>query len=167
MIRRGTLADIKKCKSIAQACGNELRSLGIDQWTEEYPSEEILIQDIEKNELFVLEIDQEVIGMIVLNEVQDPEYAFIEWTPPKDSKNLVVHRLAVNPTFQGKGYAQQLMTFAEDFAKSNDYFSIRLDTFSQNKRNQKFYEQRGYKRKGETYLSYRSDFPYVCFEYLF
>ena len=56
------------------------------------------------------------------------------------------------------------MNFAETYAKENNYNSVRLDTFSQNKRNQKFYEQRGYKRLGDIYFPKQSEHPFYCYE---
>ena len=81
-------------------------------------------------------------------------------------KNLVVHRLAVLPNHQGKGLARKLMDFAENFAKEKNYDAIRLDTFSQNPRNQKFYSNRGYTNLGPVYLKYKKDHPYFCYELL-
>ena len=56
------------------------------------------------------------------------------------------------------------MDFAENFAKEHNALSVRLDTFSQNKRNQKFYETRGYKRLGDIYFPKQSNHPFHCFE---
>ena len=36
------------------------------------------------------------------------------------------------------------MDFAEEYAREKKFISVRLDTFSMNKRNLKFYESRGY-----------------------
>lgn len=93
----------------------------------------------------------------------DKEYVPVNWLT-KNENNIYIHRLAVHPKSQGKGYAQQLMGFAEDYAIENSYSSIRLDTFSQNKRNQKFYELRGYKRLGDIYFLKQSKYPFHCYE---
>ena len=93
----------------------------------------------------------------------DEEYIPVKWLTP-NKNNIYIHRLAIHPNLQGKGYAQQLMDFAEQFAIENNYSSIRLDTFSQNKRNQKFYELRGYKRLGDIYFPKQSEFPFHCYE---
>ena len=93
----------------------------------------------------------------------DKEYIPITWLT-ENKNNLYIHRLAVHPMHQGEGNAQQLMSFAEKFAIDNSYTSIRLDTFSQNARNQKFYELRGYKRLGTIYFPKQSDHPFYCYE---
>jgi ribosomal protein S18 acetylase RimI-like enzyme len=56
------------------------------------------------------------------------------------------------------------MSFAEEFAQKNNYASVRLDTFSVNKRNQRFYELRGYKKLGDIYFPKQSEFPFHCYE---
>ena len=56
------------------------------------------------------------------------------------------------------------MDFAEDYAIRKGYDSIRLDTFSKNPRNQKFYEIRGYHRLGNVYFSDQSADPFYCYE---
>jgi len=80
------------------------------------------------------------------------------------SNNLYIHRLAIDPIMQSKGYAQQLMSFAENYGRKNNYESIRLDTFSKNTRNQRFYEQRGYIRLENVYFLNQSQDPFYCYE---
>jgi ribosomal protein S18 acetylase RimI-like enzyme len=75
--------------------------------------------------------------------------------------------LAIKPSEQGKGYAQQLMDFAENHAKDQGFESVRLDTFSQNKRNQLFYEKRGYRRLEDIFYPKQSEHPFHCYELVF
>lgn len=165
-IRLGEIHEVEQLTELAQSCGAHLRSLGIEQWTADYPNKEILSEDISREELYVLEDNNSIQAMIVLNENADPEYDAVNWLTNETSKNLYVHRLATSPESQGKGFARKLMDFAENFARENNYDSIRLDTFSQNQRNQKFYENRSYTNLGELWLSYRNDFPYIAYELL-
>ena len=165
MIRKATIASLSAVKKLTEACAKALIKLEIFQWNEHYPSMEKLRLDIEKEELFVLEKKSDIIGIIVITEAKDEEYLPIEWLSKTES-NIYIHRLAVHPEFWGKGYAQQLMDFAEEFARKNQYESIRLDTFSKNERNQKFYEARGYKRLGNIYFPKQSDAPFYCYELL-
>jgi ribosomal protein S18 acetylase RimI-like enzyme len=62
------------------------------------------------------------------------------------------------------GYAQEMMSFAESFARKNNYDSIRLDTFSKNVRNQYFYQQREYKKLGNIFFPNQSEYPFYCYE---
>jgi ribosomal protein S18 acetylase RimI-like enzyme len=136
---------------------------GIFQWTLDYPSEAHFRQDIERNELFCLWNPRGIVGCIVISNQMDEEYKAVTWLTP-NINNYYIHRLAVHPKFQRRGYAQQLMAFAENRARQQKMASIRLDTFSLNKRNQNFYMQRGYKRLGTVYFLSQSKHPFYCYE---
>ena len=163
MIRKGKIEDIKSIMNLTKACAKAMIAKGIYQWNAHYPNSSAFKKDVERNELYVLETVSDISGTIVISTVMDEEYKPIEWLTKNDN-NLYIHRLAIHPNLQGKGYAQQLMDFAENYAIENNYTSIRLDTFSQNKRNQKFYELRGYKRLGDIYFPKQSEYPFHCYE---
>ena len=157
--------EIPEILSLTKACAKAMIAKGIFQWNEHYPSQAAFEQDILRQELYVYKLDNRIIGIIVLSTHMDDEYIPVHWLSP-NSKNLYIHRLAVHPEYQSKGYAQQLMDYAEAFAKANQLLSIRLDTFSQNTRNQHFYEKRGYQRLGNIYFPKQSKHPFYCYELL-
>ncbi|WP_299394207.1 GNAT family N-acetyltransferase [uncultured Gelidibacter sp.] len=165
MIRKATSSDIENIISITKACAQNMVDKGIYQWNEYYPNAAAFAKDIHRNELYVLTKENKVIGTIVISTYMDKEYHPIHWLTPNNN-NLYIHRLSVHPDFQGHGYAQKLMDFAEHYGKENGYASIRLDTFSQNDRNQKFYELRGYRRLGSIYFPKQSEHPFYCYEYI-
>ena len=163
MIRLANYSDLDNIKQVTKACAKEMISNGIYQWNEHYPSKDILEKDIAKKELYVTEINDSIVGCIMFSKYKDDLYNQIDWLTP-DSENLYVHRLAVHPDFQKKGLGKSLMDFAENYAKDNSYVSVRLDTFSENKRNLKFYESRGYQRLDGIYFPKQSEFPFYCYE---
>ena len=113
--------------------------------------------------MFVLYAQNTLVGCITISSIKDSEYDAISWLT-QDTKHYYIHRLAVSPAFQKQGHARKLMDFAESFAKSNAAVSVRLDTFSQNKRNQRFYENRGYQPLGNIYFPKQSQDPFYCYE---
>jgi ribosomal protein S18 acetylase RimI-like enzyme len=163
LIIKASKQDLDQLLTVVKSCGKNLIDQGIFQWNEEYPKREDLLKDIELQELWKLEDKNRIIGLIVLTENEDAEYQDVKWLT-KNHNNLYIHRLAVDPKFQGKGYAQKLMDFTEKYASENGYYSIRLDTFSQNKRNQNFYEQRNYVKLESIYFPKQSAFPFYCYE---
>jgi len=166
MIRKAEITDLQEIKSLTEACAEAMIQKGIYQWNEHYPSLEKLKKDILKEELYVLEKENKILGIIVITPVKDEEYIPIDWLS-KTENNIYIHRLATHPDHWGQGFAQKLMDFAEDMAKQNNYESVRLDTFSQNSRNQQFYEARGYQRLGNIYFPKQSEHPFYCYELLF
>ncbi|WP_077404115.1 GNAT family N-acetyltransferase [Cellulophaga omnivescoria] len=163
MIRLAKKSEIDKIITVTKACAAFMIKNGIYQWNEHYPSKQAFLHDIAQEELFVLEVDKKIIGTIVLSTHMDDEYIPIKWLTSNEA-NLYIHRLSVNPDYQGQGYAQKLMNFAESYAKSNGFLSVRLDTFSINKRNVNFYLTRGYKKLGDIFFPKQSEHPFHCFE---
>ncbi|WP_163518025.1 GNAT family N-acetyltransferase [Gelidibacter japonicus] len=166
MIRNANSSDIESILLLTKACARSMTKKGIYQWNEHYPNVAAFEKDLARKELYVLiDDDDNIIGTIVISSFMDEEYHAVKWLTPND-KNLYIHRLAVHPDHQGRGFAQILMDFAENLGRSNGYNSIRLDTFSQNHRNQTFYELRNYKRLGSIYFPMQSEHPFYCYELL-
>jgi len=157
------ISEIPEILSLTKACAQFMISKGIYQWNEHYPSQEAFERDIDRNELSLLKINNRIIGIIVISTYMDEEYIPVPWLSPNNN-NLYIHRLAVHPDFQKQGYAIQLMAYAEAFAKAIKATSIRLDTFSQNLRNQKFYTTRGYQKVGDIAYPKQSKHPFYCYE---
>ncbi|HEY9168394.1 MAG TPA: GNAT family N-acetyltransferase [Lutibacter sp.] len=163
VIKKASNSDLEQLFSVVKSCGKHLIEQGIFQWNEKYPSKEVLLEDIKLQQLWKLETENTIVGLIVLTEFEESAYQQVKWLTESD-RNIYIHRLAVDPKFQGKGYAQKLMDFSEKYAKEKGYNSIRLDTFSQNKRNQHFYEQRNYVKLESIYFPNQSEFPFYCYE---
>src|SRR5690606_31335533 len=163
MIREATYKDIDGILKVAQASAAFMVGQGIIQWNAHYPDFSTFKNDVSRNELYVIENPSQIIGCVVVSTYMDKEYLPVTWLTP-NKNNIYIHRLAVHPEHQGKGYAKKLMDFAETLARQNQVNSIRLDTFSQNKRNQKFYELCNYKRLEDIYFPKQSEHPFQCYE---
>lgn len=163
IITQPTLDDIPKLIEVTKACAKAMISKGVFQWNDNYPSVKVFENDIKLNQLWVLKEDSKLIGSIVVSSIIDEEYKAIDWLTPT-TKNCYIHRLAVHPKYQGKGLAQQLMSFAETYAKDNKFISVRLDTFSINERNNIFYQKRGYQKLGDVFFPQQSNHPFHCYE---
>lgn len=161
-IEKGTLLDLNELFQIYLNGKNELEKNRIYQWTDNYPTRSIIENDIKKSVLFALKNGREIIGAINISEEQEPEYETINWEFD-NSKVMVIHRLVIDPKYQRKGYAKKLMDFAENFANKNNYSSIRLDAYSQNKRVIDFYEKREYFVRGNVNFPER-EYPFHCME---
>ncbi|MGK0386740.1 MAG: ribosomal protein S18 acetylase RimI-like enzyme [Patiriisocius sp.] len=163
MIRKAKASEIIQLITITKACAVHMIAQNVFQWNEHYPNVKAFENDFNKGELYVLYASERLVGCITISTFKDSEYDNITWLT-EDGNQYYIHRLAVDPAFQKQGYAKQLMDFAEDFAKTNTAVSIRLDTFSQNKRNQRFYDKRGYQKLGNIYFPKQSEHPFYCYE---
>ncbi|MCB0456691.1 MAG: GNAT family N-acetyltransferase [Flavobacteriaceae bacterium] len=163
MIRKALSSEIPLIVELTKACTQKMTSEGIFQWNEHYPNKEVFQKDLERDELYVLISENELQGCITISTLKDEEYESIPWLTP-DYCTIYIHRLAIHPKFQHQGLASQLMDFAENIAREKKANSVRLDTFSKNKRNQKFYEARGYAKLGNISFPKQSEFPFYCYE---
>lgn len=163
MIRRANSSEIPKILAITGACARHMIERGILQWNESYPNRDQFLIDLNRNELYVLEHNNGLIGCITITSLKDPEYKAVDWLTP-EGNHFYIHRLAIHPDYQRQGFAHQLMDFAEQLGKQKQVSSIRLDTFSQNLGNQKFYENRGYHKLGNIFLPNQSKYPFYCYE---
>lgn len=166
MIRKAKPSEIVLLMAITRACAIKMNEENIFQWNEVYPNKAAFEKDLARDELYVLIEDDQVIGCITISTFKDVEYEAIDWLT-KDGRNYYIHRLAIAPSHQHQGKAKQLMNFAERYAKEQNALSVRLDTFSQNKRNQKFYKARGYHKLGDVYFPRQTEFPFHCYELVF
>jgi ribosomal protein S18 acetylase RimI-like enzyme len=158
-IRSACMEELDVLHGIVRDAGRHMDEQGIPQWDEVYPNKAVLIQDVERQEMHVIESDLQVAGFIVINEDQPPEYAAIEWTYP--GRTLVVHRLTIAPACQRHGLATRLMDFVEETAAIRDYNSIRLDAFTRNPAALALYEKRGYRKAGV--VRFRKG-EFLCYE---
>ena len=153
---------VKEVFSILSNCKTQLEAQGIFQWLDSYPNLSTVECDIKNGYLYCAVVENQCVGTISINNEQDPEYATVAWND-HTGKALVIHRLAVDPAYQGQGIAKRLMDFAEQYGIDNNFSSIRFDAFSANKQSLQFYEKRGYQKRGEVFFPGRK-LPFFCYE---
>jgi ribosomal protein S18 acetylase RimI-like enzyme len=154
--------DLDEIMDLIRNCIEDMRSQGIFQWDEKYPTREIFQHDIETGSLHAVKRDNEIVGIVSMTEEQPPEYSTVNWSA-QGGRILVVHRLAVNPVWHRRGIAGKLLNHVEEYATKNKYTSIRLDAYSGNPRALGLYEKHRYKRVGQVHFP-RRDLPFYCYE---
>ena len=155
--------DVKRVVEITNACANHMISKNIFQWDENYPNKEVFDQDITDNTLYIIENMSKILGCICISIKIDDVYKNVNWLTP-NNKNVFLHRLAIHPDFQGQGLALKLMEYAEEYTIKKEYKSIRLDTFSGNPKNNKFYNLQGYTKLEKIFYRNQSDMHFHCYE---
>lgn len=158
-IRAGRPEDLDEIMELIGRCIQVMRQGGSDQWNDDYPNRKVLEEDLRGGVLFAAELKGELAAIVVLDEHQDEEYETIVW---RDTEGpcLLMHRLAVDPSQQGRGIARRMVGFAETYARLQGYRSLRLDTYARNAAALKLYRGLGYEQRGEVRFPGRLDvFP--------
>ncbi|MGM0409012.1 MAG: GNAT family N-acetyltransferase [Bacteroidota bacterium] len=147
---------------LLRQCIEDFNKNNIYQWNVSYPDNFRLLREIEKGTLYLMINKGVPIATITFDDDQDSVFDDIEWKN-KNDKFIVIHRIAVFPTWQNKGVGRKLMDFAEQYAKENNYKSIRLDVTSSNEELVKIYEKLGYTKTGDV-LYPKQKIPFKCLE---
>ncbi len=139
-----------------------MRASGNLQWDDSYPNPEVFGRDMTLAQLWVTEDEGRITGVAAITTDQEPEYAGVGWDLTELA--VVVHRLAVDPDFQGSGVATALMRQAEAVALERGIRVLRLDTNSRNEATQKLFPKLGYAFAGEIGLGFRPGLRFRCYE---
>ena len=161
-VRQATLRDVDSVMALVRRVVPLMRASGNLQWDDHYPNAGIFERDIELDQLWLAEIDGQIAGVAAITSDQEPEYANVGWDIHETA--IVVHRLAVDPGFQGKGVAVALMEQAEAVARERGIVALRVDTNTQNQVTQRLFPKLGYELAGEISLSFRAGLRFLCYE---
>ncbi len=114
-----------------------------------YPTRETAIDAIKDESLFVLKLNDEIVGSIILNNKQDPAYLEINWKDNLSEKEImVVHTFVVSPKYMKQGIGGKLLDFIKTYSIKLKMKAIRLDVAVQNIPAILLYEKHGYKYMG-------------------
>lgn len=154
--------EIDKVCEILSCVISHMKSIGFDQWDDDYPTRDNFARDIMRGDLYGAYLDGALAGFVALNSRQSEEYCDITWKYSEPC--LVVHRLQVDPKLRGKRIAYDLMVFAENLARDKGLSSIRLDTRSDNTPALKLYAKLGYIIRGHVHFPRMMEYEFPCLE---
>lgn len=162
MIRKSSRADITAIMEIVADAQALLRSRGVDQWQDGYPTADIIEQDIARSESYVLEDRDVVVATAVISFAGEVTYNTIDGQWLNSNDYVVVHRLAVRNSALGSGLAQKMMLYAETLALEHGVTDIRVDTHCDNKAMQSLLNRLGYTVCGK--ITLLSGAPRIAFQ---
>lgn len=150
-IRKGTAADINAIVAIySKVHTAEEKGETTTGWERGvYPERNTVIAALERDDIFVIEDEGNIVGTGILNKIQVDVYAEASWEYDADpSEVLVMHTLAIDTDFKGRGYGTKFVKFYEEYALSNGCPYLRIDTNERNVVARGFYKKLGYHEIG-------------------
>lgn len=150
--RKASPSEIPQIWDILQQAIAHRKEDGSNQWQDGYPNPDVIQNDIINNAGFVLTEGDTIIGYSALLINDEPAYEKIEGNWLTNDDFVVFHRVAISENHLGKGLATKLVGFIEEFAISNNIFSIKADTNFDNFAMMKVFEKLGYTYCGEVYF---------------
>ncbi|MBR4977429.1 MAG: GNAT family N-acetyltransferase [Bacteroidales bacterium] len=132
IIRKAACSDLGALMKIFEGAKQIMRDSGnIHQWNGAYPTEDVVMNDIESGNCYVLCDDEAILGTMALIPGPDPTYSYIEGEWPDDAPYYVIHRIAT--AAPGKNVAIKLFDWAFGHIASQGCKVIRIDTHEENK----------------------------------
>jgi ribosomal protein S18 acetylase RimI-like enzyme len=155
-------SDLRRVMEITKNVIPLMIDSGNTQWSGDYPNEARFMQDINDGTLFVFE-ETDIKGFVVIDGHHAEAYETITWTVP-NFKSQAMHRMAVDPNFQGQGIATKIFKEAEKLIASAGFKGIHTDTSLENKTMQNMFEKNGYQFREKIHLDDNIDDWYVAYE---
>ena len=141
-IREAKTTDVSYIMQVMEAAKGIMRSSGnMHQWGDGYPSEAVILSDMQQHGGYVLEDAGRIVGYFAFLPSPEPTYSKIydgEWLDDVQPYH-VVHRIASQPDVHG------VFSHIIDFCFSHDT-NIRIDTHQDNR-----IMQHNIKKHGFTY----------------
>jgi GNAT superfamily N-acetyltransferase len=110
-------------------------------WKLEDITKEKLLKDNRENDFYVLKVDDEVAGAMIL-KWNDPFF----WPDIKQGKSGFVHKLSVRRKYSGTGISEKMLEYAADECRRKNIDFLRLDCDGNRKELCSFYEKFGFKQ---------------------
>ena len=155
LIRKSQKSDISYLMPIFNEARGTIAALGIDQWQNGYPSEQVILADIENGRSYLVEIDGKICGTFAMIDDGEPTYDKIydgEWLTGESNSYIAIHRVAISVSSRGSGLSGKIIAYAEEFAKGLGRKSLRIDTHRGNVVMRRMLEKNGFVFCGVIYL---------------
>lgn len=151
-LRWSQVEDINRIMEIIDANKAVLKAEGIDQWQNNYPNRNVILNDILIFENYVYEVSDEIVGTLMLSFEEDATYHNIDGSWLNDDSYATIHRIAVDPLHKHKHHASNMLNEVIKKCLEQDVKNIRVDTHPDNKAMTQFLLKNDFKHCGVIYL---------------
>ena len=156
MVRKAKMSDLPQLLSVYARAREFMKKTGNpDQWRDNYPPRETVVDDIEKEQLYVVLDGDILLGVFMFFLGPEPTYERIEGAWGYDTPYGTIHRVASSG--EGRGLFSRVLEFCIEKTPH-----IRIDTHADNLVMQHTLEKHGFNRCGKIYL--QNGDPRIAYE---
>ncbi|AOR24167.1 GNAT family N-acetyltransferase [Clostridium taeniosporum] len=155
--RKSIEKDINSIMKIINQAQQQLKEQCVDQWQNNYPNVDTIMEDIKKGYSYVLLEDEEIIATVAISFDGEETYNIIydgKWLSNYDY--VVIHRMAVKDEYKGKDIASKVIGYVERKCLDKGIHSIKIDTHIENQSMQNVIKKNNFKYCGTIYLEDKS-----------
>ena len=111
-----------------------------------YPLRTTAESALARGDLYVMTDGCDTVAAAIINRIQVDVYAGAAWDyDARDDEVLVLHTLAVDPAYAGRGYGTAFVAYYEDMARTLGCKVLRMDTNAINTPARRLYAKLGYR----------------------
>ena len=141
-IRLAKIEDLTTIMNIYENAREFMRANGNDnQWINGYPSKELITEDIYKENLYVYESEETLVGVFAFIIGNEASYNVIKGHWTKDDIYGVIHRIGI--TKRGINIGRECVEYCVNICKY-----LRIDTHADNMPMRKFLIKNGFRECG-------------------
>ncbi|MFM1524922.1 hypothetical protein [Helcococcus bovis] len=145
MIRLAKIDDFNSILDVYKIARTLMKETGNpNQWGDNRPTEEAVLEDIKASKMYVIEENTEILGVFSLQDV-DYDYVNIDGKWLNDEKYIVIHKVASSGN--KKGIFSEIINYVYSKTKN-----IRIDTHEDNKVMQKLLVDNGFTYCGVVFI---------------
>lgn len=151
--RKSVKADVNDIMKIIKQAQDYFNKQGINQWQDNYPNVETILNDIANKNSYVLLKDNNIVATAAVSFDGEKTYDSIyegKWI--SNNEYAVIHRIAVNNNYKGLGLSSQIIKNVEQLCLNKGVYSIKVDTHEENVSMQKLLKKNKFQYCGIIYL---------------
>lgn len=146
--RKAVPADLPGIMDVVHQAQAFMATLGIDQWQDGYPSQEIIAEDIRIGQAYVFDDDGKIASISILTGEPEPIYDTIDGEWHTGEPYLTMHRTALDDAHRHSGLAGKILENAIRLAREQNLCGVRADTHRGNLAMRRFLEKNGFQTCG-------------------
>lgn len=151
--RRALPGDLDAMLAIVHEARAFMKQQGLPQWQNGYPSPDVLREDIENGEAFLMTAQGQPVATAALLLREEPDYRVLtQGSWGSSGPYAALHRVALASNQRGSGLATQFLQRLEGVCLQAGLFAIRIDTHRDNRPMQRFLTKNGFVQRGAILL---------------
>jgi GNAT superfamily N-acetyltransferase len=121
---------------VIRECSQQLLEKGVKYWNNSLADYNDISEDITHQYVYLLVINRVTVGTVTIKPDK------------KNPKTSIISRLAIFPTYQKRGFAHEILKFAEELAKKNGSTTLKGTTPVEDKSLFQLLEENGFVNQG-------------------
>ena len=155
--RKSIKSDLDNIMIIIKEAQKYFKENNIDQWQDNYPNEETILNDINNETSYVLVKDNNIVATASISFEEEKTYKNIDGNWLTNDRYVVIHRIAVSNDYKGLRLSSTILDNAKALALKNSIHSIKIDTHKDNKAMQRVLIKNNFTYCGIIYLEDNSE----------